>query len=298
MAQLYGPHYQKLWRDALLLPGQTELLDSLASELASFRGSTPAEALALMKQSWADAQQPVAVSFPVDPTPEALRAYYATQEHGLPASLYWHSLVPDRWALHSVAALHAALQFSDGRRVFEFGHGAGSTAILFARHGFELSLGDVSPAYRALAEHRLALRGLPAEFLDLKREEPAEGAYDVAVSLDVLEHIEDPLPPLRLLWRCLRDGGLLVLNIAFGVHPDNPEHLLPFRTGVQDRIRALGFERIPNPWLLVYYKRPLGRARRALYRAQDLLDAVVTDACTQVPRLQVLLRIGRPPSPR
>jgi SAM-dependent methyltransferase len=298
VAQLYGPHYQRIWHDALLLPGHSRLRESLAAEFGSYRGASPDEAWDLMERAWADADRIAGAEFPAAPSAASLREYYATQVNGLAAGLYWHSLVPDRWALHSVAALHAAQQLADGHRVFEFGHGAGSTAILFARHGFALTLGDVNDGYRDLTRHRLALRGLTAEFVDLRTSLPQPGAFDVAVSLDVLEHLWDPMGAMRTLWMSLREGGVLILNIAFGRHAHHPEHRLRWRTGVLDRIRSVGFERVPNPSLLVYYKRALSRPRRFLYRAQDLLDALVADACSVAPRLQVLARIARAPGPR
>ena len=96
------------------------------------------------------------------------------------------------------------------------------------------------------------------------------------VSLDVLEHLPAPLPTVELLHRSLQPGGVLVLNVVFGLDPSNPEHLLARRVGVLDRFRTIGFERLPST-LLTYYKRPLGRGRRMLYRAQDLIDAGTTD---------------------
>ena len=88
----------------------------------------------------------------------------------------------------------------------------------------------------------------------------------------------------------LRPGGLLVLNIAFGRDPDNPEHIQPFRLGVLDRIRQLGFERVPWPTLLVFYKTELSRARRAGYRAVDTAVATREDAVARWPRLGRVVR--------
>ena len=36
MAKLYGKFYEKIWKDALLLGGQTDLFISLASEIAKY----------------------------------------------------------------------------------------------------------------------------------------------------------------------------------------------------------------------------------------------------------------------
>ena len=175
-------------------------------------------------------------------------------------------------------------RFAEGNRLFEFGHGVGSTAILFARYGFDLTLGDIAESYRRFAQHRFQRRGLPARFVDLAKETPEPEAYDAVVSFDVIEHIPNPLPEIRKLWACLKPGGLMVLNIAFGCDPQNPEHVLHRRTGVLDRIRQMGFERIPTPFLLVYEKRDLGAKEKKLYRAQDFLDAMIADMGPRWPR--------------
>jgi SAM-dependent methyltransferase len=229
---------------------------------------------------------------PTETTAETLEAYYRqTGEEGLYLALYWHSLIPDRYALHSVSALHHILQFAEGKRVFEYGHGVGSTAILFARHRMDVTAGDVSTGLRRFAEWRMEVRGLKAKFIDVGNWAPDPGSYDAMVSLDVLEHILDPLPIIRRMHAALRPGGVMVLNVVFGRDDSNPEHVLPWRTGVLNRIRAIGFERIRAPYLLVYYKRALGVPRKALYALQDTVDSLVEDLSAKIPGLWRLVRI-------
>lgn len=235
-------------------------------------------------------------SFGARRTKAEILEYYQEQQHGILVSMYWHSLVPDRWALNSVAALQNVVQFGEGNRVFEFGHGVGSTAVLFLRNGYDLTIGDVSTGYRDFARFRLARRGLNAEFVDLTQAAPAQESFDVVVSLDVIEHIPDPLPELKRLWRALRPGGVMALGICFGKDPSMPEHVLHYRLGVLDRIRSLGMERVPATPLLVYYKRDLSRARRAFYRFQDFFEALVEDLnALGVPLVWRLARTAVPP---
>jgi ubiquinone/menaquinone biosynthesis C-methylase UbiE len=298
MAQLYGPFYQQIWRQALCLPGRTDLFESLAAEAAGYFGISEEDAQRRMVEVWKNRRSLMEASLPRGPG-EDLRSYYSSQEYGIWTSLYWHSLRPDRFALHSVAALHALQQYVDGPKVFEFGHGIGSTGILLAREGLQVTLGDVSASYRAFAAHRWRLRGFEEScFFDLLLDVPEPETYDAVVSLDVLEHIPNCFTELVKLWRCLKYGGLLVLNIAFGKDPNNPEHLLAWRTGILDRIRALGMERIPAPSLLLFYKRDLGKARRLLYRFQDLPHALLQDVWARWPKLQRLTSIYCPPTIR
>ena len=116
------------------------------------------------------------------------------------------------------------------------------------------------------------------------------------MSFDVLEHLPDPVEQIRLMRAWLRPGGLLVLNIAFGRDRVNPEHIQPYRLGVLDRIRALGFERIPWPTLQVFYKSPLSRPKRLAYRGIDTLAAARDDITHRWPSLTRVLRsVGNPP---
>ena len=246
MAKLYGPLYAEIWREALCLTGTKDLFDSLSVEVSAYFGISKAEAQSLMVDFWERRRELMTSRFPSTRSPIALHSYYSSQERGIYDSMYWHSLRPNRWALHSVAGLHYVQHFGEGNRLFEFGHGVGSTGILFARHGFSVTLGDISESYRHFAQHRFHNRGLPVRFVDLLKESPEADAFDAVVSFDVIEHIADPLPEIRKLWRCLKRGGMMVLNIAFGHDPNNPEHVLYWRTGTLDRIRQIGFNGYPN----------------------------------------------------
>jgi SAM-dependent methyltransferase len=292
MAKLYGPQYESLWREALLLPGHDDLLESLAVEVADHLGGTADSAREEMRRAFEQRGSLAADRFPDDP--ERLVEYY-NDTLGIYVSAYWHSLVADRYALHAVAGLHAVQQLADGPRVFEFGHGIGSAALLFARHGLSVAAGDVSAHYRSFAAARAARRGIELKLVPLEERDPSRGAFDAVVSFDVLEHVPAPLAAVERMRDWLTPGGVLVLNVAFGRDPNNPEHLLARRLGFVDRIRGLGFERVPHPSLLVFYRRPVGRARAGLYRIQDAVLTATDDVVAKLPQVTPLAKTHRTP---
>jgi len=296
VARTYGPLSESVWRDAILLPGHDDLFESLATEIAEFLGISPSSARTAMLTAWESRIDTPRAGFPSVVTRESLAEYYAGGTNGLLVTAYWHSLRPDRYALHGVAALHATQMYGDGPRVFEVGHGIGSTGLLFAQHGMEMTLGDVSDEYAAFAKQRFEQRGVSAEFVDLRSGYPPPESYDVVLSLDVIEHVFEPLDLVREMLRTLRPGGLLVANVAYGRDPEVPEHLLHRRRGFEDRLRTLGLEPIPHPTLDVFWLRTPKRWERPIRRGQDFLNAAWLDVANRYPRLRRLVRrTGLPP---
>jgi SAM-dependent methyltransferase len=290
VANTYGPLLERVWRDALLLPGHVDLLRSLATEVGEFLGLSEDEAVAAMREAWDRRPQESRERFPSVVNEATLAEFYNDSSRSMLVSAYWHSLRPDRYALHSVAALHATQMYASGDRVFEVGHGIGSSAVLFARHGLQLTIGDVSDTYIAFARRRLAKRRLEVRSLDLRSEYPTEGSQDAIVCLDVLEHVLDPLQLVRTMVGALREDGLLVLNIAFGKDADTPEHLLHRRLGFLDRMRSLGLDPIPHPTLDLFWRRQPAKWEVPLRRVQDGAVASGRDVAARYPRVGRLLR--------
>src|SRR6266852_8358109 len=78
MAALYGPHYERIWRDALLLPGHHDLLASLASEVADHVGEDVDATVDRMRSAFLGRGELAARRFP-GATPDASRLveYYS-----------------------------------------------------------------------------------------------------------------------------------------------------------------------------------------------------------------------------
>lgn len=295
MANTYGPLLERVWREAILLPGFDDLFESLSVEVGEFLGLSPDDAGAAMRDAWDRRPEESRRRFPSVVNEQTLAEFYNDSSRSMLVSAYWHSLRPDRYALHSVAALHATQMYASGERVFEVGHGIGSTAVLFARHDLNLTIGDVSDTYIDFARARLARRDLKANSLDLREGYPEPGSQDVVVCLDVLEHVLDPLVLLQSMVDTLQEDGLLVLNIAFGKDPDTPEHLLHKRLGFLDRLRPLGLEPIPHPTLDLFWRRRPSKWEPPIRRVQDVLSAGAQDFAARFPRARRLVRRGVQP---
>ena len=101
-------------------------------------------------------------------------------------------------------------------QLFEVGCTPGRWLIWFAQTlGYQVSGCDLAPRGVSKTRENLALSGVQAEvcegdFLTLQL---PERAFDVVLSLGVIEHFDDPGPMLARHVRLLRPGGLLVLEV-------------------------------------------------------------------------------------
>jgi len=124
--------------------------------------------------------------------------------------------VPDgRYDLAYFDARHAAMLKLIARdapspgRLIEIGTGAGFFLKAAERAGWQVAGIEVSDEAVSFATERLTL--------DVRRESAETmtfppGSFDVAVMLEVVEHLLDPLSSLRRVRAALRSGGLLVLT--------------------------------------------------------------------------------------
>ncbi len=96
-----------------------------------------------------------------------------------------------------------------GKRLIDVGTGSGKWVRHLRRQGVEAQ--GLEPS-RALFEHFLAgEEGFSCERLETFAAAHSE-EFDVATALDVIEHVEQPLPFLEALARALRPGGMLFVS--------------------------------------------------------------------------------------
>ncbi len=94
-------------------------------------------------------------------------------------------------------------------RILDAGCGSGRNMLELARHGSVTGV-ELSETSVALARERRAGEVVAGSVLEMPF--PAD-SFDLAVSLDVIEHLEDDLAALRELRRTVAPGGSLLVTV-------------------------------------------------------------------------------------
>jgi SAM-dependent methyltransferase len=93
--------------------------------------------------------------------------------------------------------------------ILDAGCGSGRNMIEFARHGTVTGV-ELSEASVRIARERQAGEVIEGSVLEM----PFElGRFDLAASLDVIEHLDDDLAALRELRRVVKPGGTLLVTV-------------------------------------------------------------------------------------
>jgi SAM-dependent methyltransferase len=94
-------------------------------------------------------------------------------------------------------------------RILDAGCGSGRNMVEFARHGIVTGI-ELSETSVCLARKREAGEVVEGSVLDMPFD---TDAFDVAASLDVIEHLGDDLQALRELRRVVAPGGALLVTV-------------------------------------------------------------------------------------
>jgi SAM-dependent methyltransferase len=101
------------------------------------------------------------------------------------------------------------LRLPPGARILDAGCGSGRNMVEFARHGVVTGI-ELSPTSVCLARERHTGEVIEGSVLEMPFD---AGAFDLAASLDVIEHLEDDLQALRELRRSVAPGGSLLVTV-------------------------------------------------------------------------------------
>jgi SAM-dependent methyltransferase len=242
--------YQQTWKQALLLPGHQGLPESLLAELSVYmRCDDVAEmqrrceqAVATLKREWHEqvraADQQTSVEH-----------YYDQSQTLIYELMWWHTLSEEASPLAYVTALHFAQQHGC-KRYLDFGAGVGSGGMLFAAHGFDVTLADISSTLLRFSQWRLEQRGYPSTYIDLKTHDLSPHAYDIVTAMDVFEHLVEPVATVEQIYDALRPGGFLYARLAAEVDADRPQHIVQDFGPTFDRMREVGLVQVwQDKWL-------------------------------------------------
>ena len=241
--------YRQIWREALLLEGERDLTHSTLTELArrsqnqdlaSVRRRCE-DAVTSLKQAWDKDVKTV-------DTPHVERFYDRT-ELFIDELMWWHTLKDDDTPLAYVAALKFAAVHR-ARTILDFGSGVGSGGLLYVRHGFDVTLADISSVLLEFCSWRFKQRDLPARFIDLKVERLPRNAFDFITAMDVFEHLTEPLGAVDTLADVLKPGGYIFGRFASEIDPDRPMHIVQDFGPVFARFAEKGFTEVwRDDWL-------------------------------------------------
>ena len=225
------------WREALLLPGEADLVLSSLRELAEYFGMSPAEARRACEGALADSKREWNAA--ARQTPDQVVDFYDNTQSYIFEHIWWHAVNAEKNSANVVIANYA-LQ-SGASAYLDFGSGVGANGILFARHGFSVTLADVSRTMLDFARWRFERRGLQAEYVYLREEPLPGGRFDIVTAVDVFEHLLTPATEIRQIAAALKVGGVMVFNICAGADPERPMHILKTKYPVLRALRRHGF---------------------------------------------------------
>jgi SAM-dependent methyltransferase len=234
---------ERRWREALLLEGESDLIQSGVRELAEYFGISRLAAqraclaaLGDSKREWEAAPRE---------TRQQIEDFYRHTRSYLFEHVWWHAH-DARENAANVALLDYARSLG-AREYLDFGSGVGANALLFASAGFKVTLADISPPLLAFACWRLWRRGLRAEFIDLNQRALPQRRFAFATAVDVLEHLVEPGAALQQLSEALVPGGTLVFNCRAGYDAQRPMHILRSQAPIYQPLRRCSLRALEEP---------------------------------------------------
>jgi 2-polyprenyl-3-methyl-5-hydroxy-6-metoxy-1,4-benzoquinol methylase len=200
------------------------LADTLLPHLAQFLELPEAEVERRMRGAREERNRRWIASAPRNEA-ERNRLYAELGELDLLKYAEWHRTDEEKQGLHDELVRFAAKRELS---VLDCGGGIGDTTLAFAANGVSVTYIDFPGGCSRFARARQKLFGCEARVRHLAPEEfwaDAAGSFDMVVSLDVLEHLENPVQHAVRYRDLLPSGGHLFVTTFFEHSARNPDHL-------------------------------------------------------------------------
>jgi 2-polyprenyl-3-methyl-5-hydroxy-6-metoxy-1,4-benzoquinol methylase len=231
------PEAKLFWQNNLQSDPIKSLEDNLICELAEYE-----------KLDIQETKQRLAVS------KQELNKAWHEKGYRNPLAFYQNN----RWYLYDLTLYHSnygpyhdvygVLNFCIAnklKKILDFGAGIGSSGIIFAKAGLDVTLADVSPILLDYAKWRFVKRGLEANFINLSQEDLPQEAFDVIIATDVFEHLAKPNDEIKKIARALKNGGYLFFNITETESNTHPMHISR-AINVLKYMRSCGFKKVKD----------------------------------------------------
>ena len=158
-------------------------------------------------------------------TEEEVEAHYNNLDLYIPELSSWHAIEKNSTLLKIVEFMDLCRE-KNCKKFLDYGSGIGSAGILFNYYGFSTTLADISDAMLNYSKWRFKEHRRKSVFVDLKKESLVDNNYDCAISIEVLEHVSDPVKIMKNIYKSLKSGGYLFVTTPFFEDEERPQHLI------------------------------------------------------------------------
>ncbi|HWP27381.1 MAG TPA: class I SAM-dependent methyltransferase [Xanthobacteraceae bacterium] len=195
---------------------------------------------------------------------------------------------------------------SKGLRVLDVGCGNGYVLVQYAKHGAEVYGVDLTEKAIWLTRRRFQLAGLKGDFrlTDGDNLPYSNAMFDIACSMGVLHHVEDPLPMIEEMHRVLKPGGRIILML-YHRHSWKYHVVLRLKRLLHPKYRGKSQQEALNmndgddcPLAKVYTRSEVRRLLSAFVDLRFELNELSWKQLLLVPGLDRLLRPILPPANR
>ncbi len=143
------------------------------------------------------------------PAAGELAGYYGVRYHRFYGAQSETAIVPEREDAARVAFLR---KHCPRGKVMDVGCSTGVFATQLVAAGYDVAACDISEAACEEARGRLGAARVRHGTIESMSQEFAEGSFDAVTLMDVIEHFENIVEPLRAIRRLLKPGGVLFVR--------------------------------------------------------------------------------------